>query len=58
LNKINSIHYSEIDKRSKVFIDRLREAVEIPSVSAEEKHRQDVFKMIDWAEEVFISMNF
>jgi len=42
--------FAEIDKRSKKFIDRLREAVEIPSVSAEAAHREDVFKMIDWAE--------
>ncbi|KAI6201413.1 Cytosolic non-specific dipeptidase [Aphelenchoides besseyi] len=42
--------FSEIDNRSKEFIERLREAVEIPSVSAEEKHRDDVFRMMNWAE--------
>ncbi|KAI6176900.1 Cytosolic non-specific dipeptidase [Aphelenchoides bicaudatus] len=42
--------FAEIDKRSDTFIQRLREAVEIPSVSAEEKHRDDCFKMIDWAQ--------
>ncbi|KAI6215073.1 hypothetical protein M3Y94_00342100 [Aphelenchoides besseyi] len=42
----------EIDNRSKEFIERLREAVKIPSVSAEEKHRDDVFRMMNWAEKV------
>jgi nonspecific dipeptidase len=40
---------SEIDKRGKEFIQRLREAVEIPSVSAVPAHRDDVFRMIKWA---------
>uniref|UniRef100_A0A914CJK0 Cytosolic non-specific dipeptidase n=1 Tax=Acrobeloides nanus TaxID=290746 RepID=A0A914CJK0_9BILA len=40
----------EIDKNREKFIDRLREAVEIPSVSAQTEHRDDIFRMIDWTQ--------
>uniref|UniRef100_A0AC34QH46 Peptidase M20 dimerisation domain-containing protein n=1 Tax=Panagrolaimus sp. JU765 TaxID=591449 RepID=A0AC34QH46_9BILA len=39
-----------IDKRQSDFIQRLRQAVEIPSVSAEAKYRKDVFAMITWTQ--------
>jgi nonspecific dipeptidase len=39
-----------IKKKKESFIDRLRRAVEIPSVSAEAGHRNDVFRMIDWTQ--------
>ncbi|VDM46039.1 unnamed protein product [Toxocara canis] len=38
-----------IDANTSKFIDRLREAVAIQSISADPGHRQDVIKMIDWA---------
>uniref|UniRef100_A0A0M3IAV0 M20_dimer domain-containing protein n=1 Tax=Ascaris lumbricoides TaxID=6252 RepID=A0A0M3IAV0_ASCLU len=37
-----------IDANKRKFIERLREAVAIQSVSAEPEHRQDVIKMLDW----------
>uniref|UniRef100_F1L670 Cytosolic non-specific dipeptidase n=1 Tax=Ascaris suum TaxID=6253 RepID=F1L670_ASCSU len=37
-----------IDANKRKFIERLREAVAIQSVSAESEHRQDVIKMLDW----------
>ncbi|CAD5221638.1 unnamed protein product [Bursaphelenchus xylophilus] len=40
----------EVERRQSKFIERLREAVAIPSVSADKSHREDVFKMTDWAE--------
>lgn len=39
---------AEIDKKKGEFIERLRAAVEIPSVSADPAHRDDVFRMISW----------
>lgn len=48
---------SEIDKRQRKFIDRLREAVEIPSVSAEASHRNDVFAIVDWAQKQMEKLN-
>uniref|UniRef100_A0A914CML3 Peptidase M20 dimerisation domain-containing protein n=1 Tax=Acrobeloides nanus TaxID=290746 RepID=A0A914CML3_9BILA len=41
---------SEIDKNKTRFIERLREAVEIPSVSAEAAYRNEVFRMTDWTQ--------
>ena len=41
-----------IDKKKGEFIERLRHAVEIPSVSAEAAHRNDIFRMIDWTQKV------
>ena len=45
-------NFREIDKNREKFIDRLREAVEIPSVSAQTEHRDDIFRMIDWTQKV------
>ncbi|KAK0408476.1 hypothetical protein QR680_003982 [Steinernema hermaphroditum] len=39
----------EIDANSHRFIERLRDAVAIPSVSADPERRSDVLHMIDWA---------
>jgi nonspecific dipeptidase len=41
---------SLIDKKKTQFIDRLRQAVEIPSVSADAAFRKDIFRMIDWTQ--------
>jgi Cys-Gly metallodipeptidase DUG1 len=41
---------SYIDKNKASFIQRLREAVAIPSVSGEAAHRQDVLHMAEWLE--------
>uniref|UniRef100_A0AC34FHQ2 Uncharacterized protein n=1 Tax=Panagrolaimus sp. ES5 TaxID=591445 RepID=A0AC34FHQ2_9BILA len=41
---------SLIDKKKTQFIDRLRQAVEIPSVSADAAFRNDIFRMIDWTQ--------
>ncbi|KAI9813577.1 MAG: hypothetical protein M1827_003646 [Pycnora praestabilis] len=38
-------YFKQVDDLSAPFIDRLRKAVAIPSVSADEERRQDVFKM-------------
>lgn len=45
-----------IDANTKVYIDRLREAVAIQSVSAEPEHRQDVVKMLEWAKKKLESL--
>ncbi|EAU84106.1 hypothetical protein CC1G_06968 [Coprinopsis cinerea okayama7 len=37
-----------IDDKADAFIQRLADAVAIPSISGDAKHRQDVFKMADW----------
>lgn len=42
--------YSYIDNNKLKFIDVLREAVAIPSVSASIERRQDVIKMVQWTE--------
>uniref|UniRef100_A0A7E4W7K8 M20_dimer domain-containing protein n=1 Tax=Panagrellus redivivus TaxID=6233 RepID=A0A7E4W7K8_PANRE len=42
--------FAAIDKKQTAFIERLREAVEIPSVSADAAYRKDVFRMIDWTQ--------
>uniref|UniRef100_A0A0N4ZX15 M20_dimer domain-containing protein n=1 Tax=Parastrongyloides trichosuri TaxID=131310 RepID=A0A0N4ZX15_PARTI len=42
--------FQHIDSKKSLYINRLRQAVEIPSVSAEAEHRKDVFKMIDHAQ--------
>lgn len=39
----------DIDDHSKKYLDRLRDAVAIPSVSAEPEHRKDVMRMMEWA---------
>ncbi len=41
--------FSYIDKNADKFVERLREAVKIPSVSAWPKCRQDVVKMMEHA---------
>ena len=40
--------FSQIDKNQSAYIDRLAEAVEIPSVSGDAKYRKHVFEMADW----------
>uniref|UniRef100_A0A914ZHT1 Peptidase M20 dimerisation domain-containing protein n=2 Tax=Parascaris univalens TaxID=6257 RepID=A0A914ZHT1_PARUN len=45
-----------IDANKGKFIERLRDAVAIPSVSADPTHRKDVVKMIDWAKEKLESL--
>lgn len=42
--------FQHIDASQQALIDRLAEAVAIPSVSGDKKHRGDVFKMADWLE--------
>jgi len=46
----------EINKNQGKFIARLREAVAIPSVSAEPERRQDVFEMINWTEKLMTKL--
>lgn len=38
-------YFSKVDELSDAFIDRLRKAVAIPSISAEEERRPDVVKV-------------
>lgn len=38
-------YFKEVDKLSETFIDRLRKAVAIPSVSAEDERRKDVVRV-------------
>uniref|UniRef100_A0A914VP35 Peptidase M20 dimerisation domain-containing protein n=1 Tax=Plectus sambesii TaxID=2011161 RepID=A0A914VP35_9BILA len=40
--------FKYVDEHADQFVERLREAVEIPSVSAEPEHRPDVLRMIEW----------
>jgi Cys-Gly metallodipeptidase DUG1 len=40
--------FSQIDKNQQAYIDRLAEAVAIPSVSGDAKYRKHVFEMGDW----------
>jgi nonspecific dipeptidase len=48
--------FQYIEKNKNIWIERLREAVAIPSVSATAEHRQDVFKMIDWTEKIMTKL--
>uniref|UniRef100_A0A0K0G409 Cytosolic non-specific dipeptidase (inferred by orthology to a human protein) n=1 Tax=Strongyloides venezuelensis TaxID=75913 RepID=A0A0K0G409_STRVS len=48
-NQVDNL-FKHIDSKKSHYIERLRKAVEIPSVSAEAEHRKDVFKMIDHAQ--------
>jgi Cys-Gly metallodipeptidase DUG1 len=41
-------YFSQVDTLAESFIDRLRRAVAIPSVSADEERRPDVVKMGEW----------
>ncbi|KAF3932071.1 Aminoacylase-1 [Dactylellina cionopaga] len=41
-------YYEQVDALEEAFIERLRKAVAIPSVSAEPERRPDVVKMADW----------
>ena len=41
-------YFSQVDSLSEHFIDRLRKAVAIPSISAEDERRPDVIKMGHW----------
>ncbi|KAI1721311.1 peptidase family m20/M25/M40 domain-containing protein [Ditylenchus destructor] len=47
----------EVDNRQTKFIERLREAVEIPSVSAEAARRNEVFRMVDWTQKQMEALN-
>ena len=38
-------YFKEVDRLSESFIERLRKAVAIPSVSAEDERRQDVIRV-------------
>lgn len=41
--------FDYVDEKTPVYIERLREAVAIPSISAElDEHLQDIIEMIDW----------
>uniref|UniRef100_A0A8H7N0Z0 Peptidase M20 dimerisation domain-containing protein n=1 Tax=Bionectria ochroleuca TaxID=29856 RepID=A0A8H7N0Z0_BIOOC len=40
--------YQQVDKLEEVFIERLRAAIEIPSVSEQEDKRDNVFQMAKW----------
>ncbi|KAK2040078.1 peptidase family M20/M25/M40 [Colletotrichum somersetense] len=40
--------YAKVDELEKLFIDRLGDAVKIPSISAYEDRRKDVFEMSEW----------
>lgn len=40
--------YGQIDKNQPALIDRLAEAVAIPSVSCDAAYRKHVFEMADW----------
>lgn len=44
-------YFKEVDGLQDKFIDRLREAVAIPSISSEEQRRPDVVKMGEWLAE-------
>jgi Cys-Gly metallodipeptidase DUG1 len=47
--KLESL-FTHIDKKQQSFVDRLREAVGIPSISSSVEHRKDVVKMAEWLE--------
>lgn len=47
-------NFRDVDANSKKFIERLREAISIPSVSAEPQNRKNVVKMIEWTKNVII----
>ncbi|KAI7545989.1 hypothetical protein KC331_g5892, partial [Hortaea werneckii] len=38
-------YFKSVDSSADSFVDRLRQAVAIPSISADEERRQDVVKM-------------
>lgn len=40
--------FNQVDKNQSAYIDRLAEAVQIPSVSGDAKYRKHVFEMADW----------
>jgi Cys-Gly metallodipeptidase DUG1 len=41
-------YFKQVDSLSEHFIDRLRKAVAIPSVSADDERRPDVVKVCAW----------
>ncbi|PHH76690.1 hypothetical protein CDD80_1328 [Ophiocordyceps camponoti-rufipedis] len=41
-------YFKQVDSSATAFIDRLRTAVAIPSISAEDQRRPDVFRMGEW----------
>ncbi|VDM95837.1 unnamed protein product, partial [Thelazia callipaeda] len=43
--------FSEVDANERKFVERLRQAVAIPSVSGEPQHRADVVHMVEWTKE-------
>ena len=40
--------FSHIDSSKQLFLQRLKEAVEIPSVSGEPARRNDIVRMVEW----------
>nr|CAD2167298.1 unnamed protein product [Meloidogyne enterolobii] len=55
-DKICDNIFKYIESNKNLWIERLREAVAIPSVSATAEHRQDVFKMIEWTEKMMTKL--
>lgn len=49
--------FDYVDGNQQALIERLAEAVSIPSVSGDPKHRPDVFKMADWVESQLKALN-
>lgn len=42
------LYFRDIDEHAKKYVERLREAVAIPSVSGEPERRKDVQRMMEW----------
>lgn len=51
-DKVFDSIFAQIEKQKTQWIERLREAVAIPSVSSAAEYRKDVFRMIDWTEKI------
>nr|XP_036589876.1 peptidase family M20/M25/M40 [Colletotrichum truncatum]KAF6801881.1 peptidase family M20/M25/M40 [Colletotrichum truncatum] len=49
--------YSKVDELETLFLERLEEAVKIPSISAYAERRDDVFKMAEWTASKMKSLN-
>uniref|UniRef100_A0A914HBR3 Uncharacterized protein n=1 Tax=Globodera rostochiensis TaxID=31243 RepID=A0A914HBR3_GLORO len=47
---------AQIDKCTSKLIERLAEAVAIPSVSPSVEYRQEVFRMVDWTEKLMTNL--
>lgn len=53
----NYLIQRDVDKNQAKFIERLREAVAIMSISGEPQRRKDVVQMVSWAKKVKILDN-